>query len=132
MAADDELALLVVHGVLHLLDYDHAEHEEAVVMRRREQELLAVRDSERDSVRGPRRAQIPSVPRARCRDRHRRRLWAFSACSRSSETAFVRVSRIRLLNLAEEGDKRAERLLRLLEHPEQTLNSMLLCCSGAR
>ena len=27
--ADDELALLVVHGVLHLLDYDHAEAEEA-------------------------------------------------------------------------------------------------------
>ena len=39
--ADDELALLVVHGVLHLLDYDHAEAEEADVMRRREQELLA-------------------------------------------------------------------------------------------
>ena len=38
--ADDELALLVVHGVLHLLDYDHAEAEEATVMRRREQELL--------------------------------------------------------------------------------------------
>ena len=37
---DDELALLVVHGVLHLLDYDHAEAEEATVMRRREQELL--------------------------------------------------------------------------------------------
>ena len=40
-SADDELALLVVHGVLHLLDYDHAEHSEGVVMRRREQELLA-------------------------------------------------------------------------------------------
>ena len=40
VAADDELALLVVHGVLHLLDYDHAETEEATVMRRREQELL--------------------------------------------------------------------------------------------
>jgi probable rRNA maturation factor len=39
-AFDDELALLVVHGVLHLLDYDHADPEEAVVMRRREQQLL--------------------------------------------------------------------------------------------
>jgi probable rRNA maturation factor len=37
---DDELALLVVHGVLHLLDYDHAEVDEAVRMRRREHELL--------------------------------------------------------------------------------------------
>jgi len=41
VSADDELALLVVHGVLHLLDYDHAEHSEGVVMRRREQELLS-------------------------------------------------------------------------------------------
>jgi probable rRNA maturation factor len=37
---DDELALLVVHGILHLLDYDHAEEPEAQVMRRRERELL--------------------------------------------------------------------------------------------
>ena len=40
-AVDDELALLVVHGVLHLLDYDHQEDEERAVMQRREQELLA-------------------------------------------------------------------------------------------
>ena len=40
VSAEDELALLVVHGVLHLLDYDHAEPNEGVVMRRREQELL--------------------------------------------------------------------------------------------
>jgi probable rRNA maturation factor len=47
--ADEEIALLVVHGVLHLLDYDHAEPEETAVMRRREQELLArFRDLERD------------------------------------------------------------------------------------
>ncbi len=39
--ADDELALLVVHGVLHLLDYDHADPEETTLMRRRERELLA-------------------------------------------------------------------------------------------
>lgn len=38
---DVELALLVVHGVLHLLDYDHAEPEGTVTMRRREAELLA-------------------------------------------------------------------------------------------
>ncbi len=47
--ADDEIALLVVHGVLHLLDYDHAEPEETAVMRRREQELLArFREIERE------------------------------------------------------------------------------------
>jgi probable rRNA maturation factor len=40
VSADDELALLVVHGVLHLLDYDHVEPEETAAMRRREQELL--------------------------------------------------------------------------------------------
>jgi probable rRNA maturation factor len=44
---DDELALLVVHGVLHLLEYDHAEDDDAARMRRREQELLdRFRDSE--------------------------------------------------------------------------------------
>ena len=37
---EDELALLVVHGVLHLLDYDHAEPEQADRMQRRERELL--------------------------------------------------------------------------------------------
>ncbi|HXY90936.1 MAG TPA: rRNA maturation RNase YbeY [Acidimicrobiia bacterium] len=37
---DDELALLVVHGILHLLNYDHAEEREAQAMRRRERELL--------------------------------------------------------------------------------------------
>jgi probable rRNA maturation factor len=48
--ADDEIALLVVHGVLHLLDYDHAEPEETVTMRRREQELLArFREVEREA-----------------------------------------------------------------------------------
>ena len=40
LAVDDELALLVVHGVLHLLDYDHAEPAEAERMKRRERELL--------------------------------------------------------------------------------------------
>ena len=38
---EDELALLVVHGVLHVLGHDHAEPEETQRMRERERELLA-------------------------------------------------------------------------------------------
>ncbi|HZP28615.1 MAG TPA: DUF21 domain-containing protein, partial [Acidimicrobiia bacterium] len=41
------------------------------------------------------------------------------------ETAFTRMSRIRALALEEEGKKGAGRLAQLLEHPEQTLNSLL-------
>jgi len=37
---DDELALLLVHGVLHVLGYDHADPDEQAVMQRRERELL--------------------------------------------------------------------------------------------
>ena len=38
---DDELALLVVHGVLHLLGWDHVVDDEAERMEARERELLA-------------------------------------------------------------------------------------------
>jgi probable rRNA maturation factor len=37
---DDELALLVVHGILHVLGHDHGEPEETAVMRRRELDHL--------------------------------------------------------------------------------------------
>ncbi len=37
---DDELALLVVHGILHVLGFDHAEDEERTRMRARELALL--------------------------------------------------------------------------------------------
>lgn len=37
---DDELALLVVHGVLHVLGHDHADLEDTARMRARERELL--------------------------------------------------------------------------------------------
>ena len=37
---DDELALLVVHGVLHVLGHDHGEPDERDAMRARELELL--------------------------------------------------------------------------------------------
>jgi probable rRNA maturation factor len=38
---DEEMAHLLVHGILHLLGYDHVEPEEERVMRGREAELLA-------------------------------------------------------------------------------------------
>ena len=37
---DDEIALLVTHGVLHVLGYDHAEEADKVRMQSRERELL--------------------------------------------------------------------------------------------
>lgn len=38
---DDEIALLVVHGILHLLGMDHMDDGEAELMEAREQELLS-------------------------------------------------------------------------------------------
>src|SRR5438045_9011343 len=59
-------------------------------------------------------------------------LWAFSGVLSLAETAFTRASRIRLLAREEEGDKRARRVLRLLEHPERALNSILLLLLGCQ
>jgi probable rRNA maturation factor len=39
-STENELALLVIHGILHLLGYDHEEPEEEAEMRTREKELL--------------------------------------------------------------------------------------------
>jgi len=38
---DDEVALLVVHGLLHLMGMDHEDDDEAEAMEEREQALLA-------------------------------------------------------------------------------------------
>jgi probable rRNA maturation factor len=39
---EDEMALMVTHGILHLLGYDHVEDEDAERMEGRERELLAM------------------------------------------------------------------------------------------
>ena len=41
VAFEDELALMVVHGMLHLLGYDHVDDEDAERMEARERQLLA-------------------------------------------------------------------------------------------
>jgi probable rRNA maturation factor len=42
IAYEDFLYLLTVHGILHLLGYDHSDDEAAGLMERREEELLAL------------------------------------------------------------------------------------------
>lgn len=42
VTAQDECRLLLIHGMLHLLGYDHIEDEEAEAMEAREDELLAL------------------------------------------------------------------------------------------
>ncbi len=44
---EDEMALMVVHGMLHLLGYDHQEDSEAERMETREREILATAGRER-------------------------------------------------------------------------------------
>ena len=53
-------------------------------------------------------------------------LFLFSIFLAVAETSFVRMNRIRALALAEEGNKSAEKLTRMLDKPERTLNVVLL------
>ena len=39
---EDEMRLLLVHGVLHLLGYDHQKQKEGLAMRKKEREILAL------------------------------------------------------------------------------------------
>lgn len=41
LSFEDEMSLLVTHGMLHLCGYDHMEDDEAKIMESREQELLS-------------------------------------------------------------------------------------------
>jgi probable rRNA maturation factor len=41
MGVDDEIALMVAHGILHLLGYDHKDDADAELMENRERDILA-------------------------------------------------------------------------------------------
>ncbi len=45
----------------------------------------------------------------------------------ASETALTTVNRIRLLNLQEDGEKRAKTVLRVLDDPDKMLSAILIC-----
>jgi CBS domain containing-hemolysin-like protein len=53
-------------------------------------------------------------------------LFVVSAVLAMSETAFTKMSRIRAIQMAEEGNRGAARLARMLEEPARTLNAVLL------
>ncbi|MFN8027248.1 MAG: hemolysin family protein [Acidimicrobiia bacterium] len=53
-------------------------------------------------------------------------LFLVSAVLAMSETAFTKMSRIRAIQMEEEGKRGASRLVRMLEEPARTLNAVLL------
>ena len=57
---DDELALLVVHGLLHILGMDHEDPDEAEAMEARERDLLARHHRSPDGAPDDRAADRPS------------------------------------------------------------------------
>lgn len=66
---EDELALLVVHGILHLLGMDHLEEDEAEAMEARERELLATHHRPLDATRADREDGQPGNAPAPATDR---------------------------------------------------------------
>lgn len=53
-------------------------------------------------------------------------LVGFSAFFSSSETAFIGVNRIKMMHLAEKGDRRARIIQRELQHPEKIITAVLV------
>jgi CBS domain containing-hemolysin-like protein len=49
-----------------------------------------------------------------------------------AETAFLRMSRVKALALEEQGDRRAARLVKMLERPERTVNAVTLLALAAQ
>ena len=106
-----------MHGVLHLLNYDHADDHEAASMQRRERELLA-RFRQLERLKAGQMGGADWVILAVVVV-----LFVLSIFFAAAETAFTRMSRIRAIALAEDGDKRARASSRRCSRrPEQTLN----------
>jgi CBS domain containing-hemolysin-like protein len=59
-------------------------------------------------------------------------LFLFSIVLAAAETAFLRMSRVKALALEEQGERRASRLVRLLERPERTVNAVTLLALAAQ
>lgn len=57
-------------------------------------------------------------------------LLILSAFFSSSETALTTVNKIKMRSLADEKNKSAKQVLKLIEEPEKMLSAILICNSG--
>ena len=135
---DDELALLVVHGVLHVLGHDHAEAAEAGGDARARARAL-----ERHHWHGPPPAGFRQEHSRRERDRHLRILIAIIVLLlvlvvlAAAETSLNRISLVKAQALAEATGtrKRPGPVAAWSSHPERFINPLLVtvtCCRPGR
>ena len=119
-STEDEIELLTVHGILHLLGYDHAEPEEHKEMFGLQAQLLdewrrpvnpRPRDRDDEPVLAGRLGRRPGRPRRRCSPRPTPRSSSFSS-ARAEE-------------LAAEGKAGSAPLLVILDDPPRYLNTAL-------
>ena len=128
MSLEDEVALLVVHGLLHLLGMDHEDEAEAERMEAIEQQLLDA------LLPGPQRGV--SVPTLLATSGFHAEdailiviiavLLAASGVLAMAETSLVRMNRIKAKSLVDEKKRGARQLARLVENPANFLNPILL------
>ena len=120
---NDEVDLLLVHGFLHLLGYDHVKPQDARTMRHRERKILAeFHDTARAALRpgGPSELGdwwtiiVIGV------------LVVLSAVFAGAETAYSKLTRVRALHLEEEGKRCAKYLVSITEDPARYINPILL------
>ncbi len=128
VSLEDEVALLVVHGLLHLLGMDHEIEAEAERMEALEQQLLA------RFYRVSRRA-MSVVTLLAASGFHTKDailvvvialLLAGSGVLAMAETSLVRMNRIKAKSLVDEKKRGARQLARLVENPANFLNPILL------
>ena len=113
-----EIELLTVHGILHLLGYDHAEPEEHKEMFGLQDELLAAWRAARGTRRLSGRRPLAARPG--------RRAGVLAGLFSAADAALASFSRARAEELAREGRPGATRLVALLEDPPRYLNTALL------
>ncbi len=130
VSLEDEVALLVVHGLLHLLGMDHGEDEEAETMEtpragaagalppgRSVGRASCPRPCSPPGTSGPTDAILVVVVVV---------LLVGAGLLALAETALVRTSKAKALALRDEHRRGSGRLVRLVEHPQTFLNPILL------